>query len=126
MQNWRRAASAARFLKRSKMFFEVTDKGIVVRVRLTPNASVATVKGLFFDEKGAAYIKIFVLSPPEKGKANKELIQFFSKKLKVAKSEIELVSGEISHYKKLIIKSNNQNVINELMKWNEENDGRNN
>ncbi len=40
---------------------------------------------------------------PEKGKANKELIAFLAKKLKIAKSSIKIISGELDRWKKLTI-----------------------
>ena len=40
---------------------------------------------------------------PEKGKANKELITFLAKKLKIAKSSIQIISGELDRWKKLAI-----------------------
>ena len=43
------------------MFFTETDDGIILRVRLTPNAAAAAVKGVFVDEKGTAYLKISVV-----------------------------------------------------------------
>ncbi len=103
------------------MFFTETDDGIVLRVRLTPNAAAAAVKGIFVDEKGMAYLKISVISVPEKGHANRELIKFLSTKLKVAKSELELVSGEISHYKKILITGDRQNVLRQMEIWVKEN-----
>lgn len=33
------------------MFFEETDKGIILRVRLSPNAAAAGIKGIFRNEK---------------------------------------------------------------------------
>ena len=108
------------------MFFDVTEKGILIRVRLTPSAAQVGIKGIFVDEKGGEYIKISVLSPPEKGKANKELIAALAKKLKMAKSEIELVSGEISHYKKLMIKTTEVTIVEKLKSWSSENDSTNN
>ncbi len=104
------------------MFAEETDKGTVLRVRLSPNASGTGIKGIFRNEKNEEYLKIAVVSPPEKGRANKELIALVAKKLKIAKSEIELVSGEISHYKKLLIKNGGENVCRRLEEWRREND----
>ena len=98
------------------MFFEETDKGIILRVRLSPNAAAAGIN--------EEYLKISVVSPPEKGRANKELISFAAKRLKTAKSEIALVSGEISHYKKLLIKSGGEDVRRRLQEWSREYDGR--
>lgn len=50
-------------------------------------------------------IKVFLKSPPEKNKANRELIKFLSKILSVRRSDIKIDSGEKSRKKKLIIKS---------------------
>ena len=108
------------------MFFDITEKGIFIRVRLTPNAAQVGIKGLFVDDKGCEYIQISVLSPPERGKANKELIATLAKKLKTAKSEIELVSGEVSHYKKLMIKTTDVTIVEKLKSWSSENDSTNN
>lgn len=108
------------------MFFDLTKKEIVIRVRLTPNAAQVGIKGIFVDDKGCQYLKISVLSPPEKGKANKELVALLAKKLKMAKSEIELVSGEVSHYKKLVLKTIDEAIAEKLKSWSLENDSGNN
>lgn len=108
------------------MFFEETDKGIILRVRLSPNAAAAGIKGIFCNERNEEYLKVSVVSPPEKGRANKELISLVAKRLKTAKSEIELVSGEISHYKKLLIKNGGEDVRRRFEEWSRENDGRDN
>lgn len=42
---------------------------------------------------------------PEKGKANKELIAFLAKKLKITKSSIQIISGELDRWKKIAITS---------------------
>lgn len=42
---------------------------------------------------------------PEKGKANKELIAFLAKKLKIAKSSLQIISGELDRWKKIAITS---------------------
>ena len=54
---------------------------------------------------GTEYLKINIISIPEKGKANIELINWLSKKLKIAKSNITIISGELDRYKKLLITS---------------------
>ena len=90
----------------------------------TGTNAAAGIKGIFRNEKNEEYLKISVVSPPEKGRANKELISFAAKRLKTAKSEIALVSGEISHYKKLLIKSGGEDVRRRLQEWSREYDGR--
>lgn len=91
----------------------------MIRVRLTPNSSSCLIKGVFIDANGAEYLKVFVISPPEKGKANKEALALLAKKLKISKSSLEIVSGETDRYKKFLIKNYSQEIfdaLNGLMK----------
>lgn len=48
-------------------------------------------------------IKCYLKSPPEKGKANGELIKLFSKRLKIPQNSIEIVLGATSRKKRLKI-----------------------
>jgi uncharacterized protein len=50
-------------------------------------------------------IKAYLNSPPEDGKANKELIKLISKKLKTAKTNIQIISGEKSRKKRIQIQN---------------------
>jgi uncharacterized protein (TIGR00251 family) len=45
--------------------------------------------------------KVKVAAIPEKGKANRELIEFLAQKLSVAKTRIHIVSGESSALKRI-------------------------
>lgn len=85
------------------MFFEEKDNSLVVRVKLTPNASSCALKGIFVDADGQEFLKINIVAVPEKGKANQELIKFLSKMFKIPKSEISLISGETDRCKKLLL-----------------------
>ena len=96
------------------MFFESTNNGIILRVRLTPNSSCCKINGIFTTPDNEDYIKINVISVPEKGKANAELITWLSKKLKLAKSDIKLISGELDRYKKILINSTDQEILNKI------------
>ncbi|GBF36223.1 MAG TPA: YggU family protein [Methanothermococcus okinawensis] len=44
-------------------------------------------------------LKIYLKSPPEDGKANKELIEVLSKHFKVSKRNIEIIRGKFSRNK---------------------------
>lgn len=85
------------------MFFEKTQERIILRVRLTPNSSSCAVGETWADASGLEYLKINVISVPEKGKANQELIKLLAKNLKIAKSKISIISGETDRCKKLSI-----------------------
>ncbi len=98
------------------MVFEECCDGILLRVRLTPNASSCGVKGVFVDGDGKEFLRIQVVSVPEKGRANKELIAYLSKVLHVAKSSFEIVGGELDRYKKIVI-SEKDGIQEELKAW---------
>lgn len=61
--------------------------------------------GIFTSAENEDFLKINVISPPEKGKANAELIKFLAKQLKIAKSNFTILSGELDRYKKIFITS---------------------
>ena len=87
-------------------FYSKTTEGYLLRVRLAPNSSLVKTNGVMEDAKGEAFLKINVISVPEKGKANKELLDFLSKMLDIAKSSIKIISGDTDRYKKLMIETN--------------------
>ena len=96
------------------MFFDKTSQGVIIRVRLSPNSSSCKANGFFQTPDDLTFIKINVISVPEKGKANQELINWFSKQLKIAKSQISIISGELDRYKKILITGEQQEIIAKL------------
>jgi len=61
-------------------------------------------------------IKVYLNSPPADGKANKECILLFSKKLKVPKSHITIIKGQKGRKKTLKIEGLPQDeIINKLI-----------
>lgn len=87
------------------MVYEKTQQGMILRVRLTPNSSCCKINGVFVGTDGAEWLKINVVSVPEKGKANQELLKFLSGELKIAKSAMTIVSGKLDRYKKILIEN---------------------
>jgi uncharacterized protein YggU (UPF0235/DUF167 family) len=49
-------------------------------------------------------LKVSVTQAPEKGKANKALVELLAKGLALRKSQIELLSGETSAHKRFLIR----------------------
>lgn len=96
------------------MSFEQNNEGIILRVRLMPNSSSCSIMGFFINADNQKFLKISVCSVPEKGKANKELINFLSKKIKISKSNFEIISGELDRSKKLLIHGDKENIIAKL------------
>lgn len=90
-----------RQLSTSKLgLITITEKedGIVFTVRVVPRASNTEFAG----EIGGA-VKVRIGSPPVDGAANAELIKLFAKKLGVAKSDVEILSGQTSKTKRIRI-----------------------
>ena len=66
--------------------------GAALTIRVTPRARKTEFSGILDD----GTLRIRINAPPREGKANKELIKFLSKVLKVRKNQIEIVAGEKS------------------------------
>ncbi len=90
---------------------EKTNHGLVLRVRIAPNSSSCSINGIFSDAKGLAYLKISVNAVPEKGKANKELIAFLAKFLRLAKSRFQIIGGETDRFKRIFIEAADDEVL---------------
>ena len=88
---------------------EVED-GIVVSVKVQPNASRDRVVGEYGDQ-----LKIAVTVAPEKGKANKVVIKVLSRLLGVKSSDIEILSGETSRDKKVLIRNISEEDFNRVI-----------
>jgi hypothetical protein len=71
---------------------------MILQVKITPNASKNEVIGWEGD-----LLRLRIRGVPEKGRVNEELIAFLAKHLKIAKSQIEIVSGHTSRLKRLRI-----------------------
>jgi len=87
------------------------EGGIVVSVKVQPNASKDRVVGEHGDQ-----LKIAVTVAPEKGKANKAVIRVLSQRLGIKSSDIQILSGETSRDKKVFIKNINEENITGLFK----------
>jgi hypothetical protein len=77
-----------------------TKDGIILTLRISPNASKCEII-----KENQDSIKVKITAQPIDGKANKALIEFLSKQFKVPKSYFEIVRGETSKDKTLLIKA---------------------
>ncbi|MFA7681977.1 MAG: DUF167 domain-containing protein [Candidatus Peribacteraceae bacterium] len=69
-------------------------------VRAVPGAAKTRIMEVMDDES----VKIAVAAPPEKGKANAELIKFLAKEFSVAKGNVEIVAGKTARVKLVRVK----------------------
>ncbi len=84
-----------------------TKDGIIIALRISPNASK---NEIIKTEDG---IKVKITAQPIDGKANKALIEYLSKQFKIPKSLFEIIKGETSKDKIVLIKEfDNMKILN--------------
>ena len=73
-------------------------QGCVLSVRAQPNARR---NGVLGEHAGA--LRLGVTAAPEKGRANKALVELLRDLLGVKRSQVELLSGETCHDKRFLV-----------------------
>lgn len=86
------------------------DGSLLLRVHIQPKASRTKIMGLY---DGA--LKITVCAPPVDGRANREIVQFLAKKLKISKSDVRVKSGLQSRRKSLELKNIRESEVRRLL-----------
>lgn len=77
----------------------MSEDSLIIKLKISPNASKNEII------KNDNEIKVKITAQPIENKANKALIEFLSKKFKIAKSNIEIIRGETSKEKTLLFKN---------------------
>lgn len=80
------------------MHLTETADGIRFQVAVQPKSS----RNLIVGRHGEA-LKVKLKAPPVEGAANRMLVQFVAKALKVPKSAVEIVAGQTSRVKHLLV-----------------------
>lgn len=75
------------------------ETAVTIDLLVQPRASKNEVIGPQGDE-----LKIRLTSPPVEGAANRLCCEYFAKRLGVAKGAVELVGGEKSRHKRLLVR----------------------
>jgi uncharacterized protein (TIGR00251 family) len=78
---------------------KVHPEGCVLSVRAQPGARRIGIQGVFRDS-----LKIAVSAPPEDGRANAAICEVIQKALGLKRSQIELISGQTSREKRILIR----------------------
>jgi len=81
-------------------YLRETADGVVISVYVQPRASRNELCGEIAGE-----LKLRLTSPPVEGAANELCRKYLAKLLGVARSQLELVAGEKSRHKQLLLKS---------------------
>lgn len=80
-------------------FIKDCADGIILKLRIVPNSSKNQI--IVSDDM----IKIKVTAQPIENKANKALVEYLSKLVKVPKTQILIIKGETSKDKTILIKT---------------------
>ncbi len=80
----------------SDLKIQKVEGGVVFSVKVVPASSRTAVSGLL-----DGTVKIKVSAPPQKGKANKCLIDFLAKQLGVKNSAVSIITGQNNPVKKI-------------------------
>ena len=79
-----------------------TENGLIIRLRIVPNSSKNEI--ILEDE----FIKVKVTAQPIENKANQALIEFLSKQFKIPKTKIQILKGETSKEKTVLMNTYNK------------------
>ena len=77
-----------------------TENGLIIKLKIVPNSSKNEI--ILEDE----FIKVKVTAQPIENKANKALIEFLSKQFKIPKTKIQILKGDTSKEKTVLIETN--------------------
>ncbi|MNL55835.1 hypothetical protein D3C87_1792770 [compost metagenome] len=94
--------------------YAVHQAHVRLSVRLTPSGGRDRIEGLETNAAGECHLKIRVTAIPEKGKANKALIELLAKSLSVPKSSIAVISGDTARQKILRIDGDPEDLSKRL------------
>jgi hypothetical protein len=80
-----------------------TAAGVTLAVRAQPGARKTAIIGIY-GEGADAQLKIALHAPPVEGRANHALIEFLSNLFSLSRESVEIVSGESSRSKVLLLR----------------------
>jgi len=82
-------------------FIKECPEGLILRILVLPRSSKNMIAGVYQDA-----LKIKLAAPPVDGAANRMCIKFISKCFNLSKSSVEIISGNHSRIKTLLLRCN--------------------
>lgn len=80
--------------------------GLLLQVRVTPKGGNNAVDGVFRAADGNLFLKVKVRAAPEKGKANKAIIETLADSLGLPASRFRIIAGEAARQKSILVSGN--------------------
>ncbi|MFQ5562193.1 MAG: DUF167 domain-containing protein [Parvularculaceae bacterium] len=94
--------------------FETKGETVILRLRVTPNASADKVGGCWNGPGGDVRLAMRVTAPPDKGRANKAAVRLLAKTLGLPKSAVSITAGETDRLKTVALKGDPGNLTKRL------------
>ena len=82
------------------IFLTPHEKGVVLNIHVQPRSAQNMICGIHGDT-----LKLKLTSPPVDGAANKQCLAFLSKVLNIPRSRMEIIAGQKSRQKRVLIHS---------------------
>jgi uncharacterized protein (TIGR00251 family) len=95
-------------------FFRLAPEGLLVSLRVTPNAGCDSIDGAESRDDGSTVLRIRVKAVPDKGKANAAVTVLLAKTLGLPKSSVTLISGETARFKTVLIADGSDAMLQRL------------
>jgi len=95
-------------------WFQPTEEGVRLFVRVSPRASRDRVEGIERDAAGQERLRIRVTAPPDEGEANRRVIELLADALGIAKSTVAVRQGAHNRNKCLDIEGDTQTLMASL------------
>jgi len=94
--------------------WRLTEDGLTVSIKLTPNARRAGIEGLVSEADGTCYLAVRVTAPPADGRANAALIKIIAKQCGIASGRVSLAAGAKNRRKRLLIEGDAKALAKKL------------
>jgi uncharacterized protein len=99
------------------MCYRTEPAAIVLTVRLTPRAARDSIDGVGALSDGRAVVLARVRAVPDKGEANRALVELLAKALRVPKSAVEVIAGATARLKQVRIAGKLQALSGVIEAW---------
>jgi len=96
------------------MFYRAEKDGLTLFVRLTPKAAKDVIAGVEEAGDGKSHLAVRVRAVPEDGKANRALIKFLTKEIKIPARAFHLAAGATARLKQVHISGDTAEIVQRL------------
>ena len=94
--------------------YRATAGGLVIHLRVTPNAGLDRIEGIEVRDDGQAVLRLRVKAVPDKGKANAAVVALLAEALGIAKGKVSVIAGETARLKTVAVDGDSAELVGRL------------